>query len=44
MKKIFVIVLSLFLALPFISCASTSFFTDSIENEVVSSEVVSNGR
>lgn len=44
MKKIFVIVLSLFLALPFISCASTSFFTDNIENEVVSSEVVLNGR
>jgi hypothetical protein len=44
MKKIFVIVLSLFLALPFISCASTSFFTEDIENEVVSSEVVLNGR
>lgn len=44
MKKILVIILSLFLALPFISCASTSFFTDNIENEVVSSEVVLNGR
>ena len=44
MKKILVIILGLFLALPFISCASTSFFTDNIENEVVSSEVVLNER
>ena len=35
---------SLFLALSFISCASTSFFADNIENEVVSSEVVLNER
>ena len=44
MKRILVIVLGLFLVLPFISCASTSFFTDNIEDNVISSEVVLNER
>ena len=44
MKKILVIVFSLLMAFPFISCASTSFFTENTENEINSSEVVLNER
>lgn len=44
MKKILVIVLSLLMAFPLISCASTSFFTENTENEINSSEVVLNER
>jgi hypothetical protein len=44
MKRFLAIICSLFLTLSFISCASISFFTDNIENEVDSSEVVLDGR